>query len=57
MPYRIPGFYLICLRTYYTMPNAALPTDLIVNAENKYGNIAPSNNPAKISAFFNEISD
>lgn len=28
-----------------------------MNAENKYGNIAPRSNPAKISAFFNEILD
>jgi hypothetical protein len=38
------------------MPNAALPTDLIVKAENKYGNIAPKSNPAKMSARLREIA-
>lgn len=28
-----------------------------MKAENKYGNMAPRSNPAKISAFFNEIAD
>jgi len=44
----MPGSYLICLLTYSTIPNAAFPTDLIVKAENMYGIIAPSSNPAKI---------
>jgi len=45
----MPGCYLICLLTYSTIPKAALPTDLIVKAENIYGNIAPTSKPAKIS--------
>jgi hypothetical protein len=53
---RIPGSYLICLLTSSTIPKAALPTDLIVNAENTYGNIAPINNPANTSGLVNEIS-
>ena len=44
----MPGCALICLLTYYTIPKAALPTDLIVNAEKIYGSIAPRSRPAKI---------
>jgi hypothetical protein len=39
------------------MPNAALPTDLMVRAEKRYGNIAPSNNPANISGSVKEIRE
>lgn len=52
----MPGFYLICLRTSSTIPNAALPTDRIVKAENRYGNIAPRSKPAKISARLSEMA-
>ena len=47
---------MICLLTSATIPKAAFPTDLIVNAEKMYGNIAPSKSPAKIYGFFNEIA-
>lgn len=53
----MPGLCLICLLTSFTIPNAALPTDLIVNAENMYGNMAPINRPAQISGCANDIWD
>ncbi len=56
MPYNIPGSSRICRLTSSTIPKAALPTDLIVKAENTYGNIAPINNPAKTSGLVNDIS-
>ncbi len=34
---------------------AALPTDLIVNAEKTYGNMAPINKPANTSGLVSEI--
>lgn len=49
------GLCLICLLTYLTIPKAAFPTDLMVKAENKYGNIAPSSRPAKTYDCTSEI--
>lgn len=46
---------LICLLTYSTIPKAAFPTDRIVNAENRYGSIAPRRRPAKTSGWANDI--
>jgi hypothetical protein len=48
VPARMPGSLRICLLIYSTIPWAAFPTDLIVKAEKRYGNIAPIKSPAKI---------
>lgn len=52
----MPGSSLICLLTYSTIPKAAFPTDLMVIAENTYGNMAPMSKPANTSGFVSEIS-
>lgn len=52
----MPGSALICLLTSSTIPKAALPTDLMVKAENTYGNMAPINKPANTSGLVKEIS-
>ena len=56
VPAIIPGSARSCLLIYVTIPWAAFPTDLIVKAENRYGNIAPIKSPAKISGSVMEMS-
>ncbi len=56
VPWRMPGLALSCLLTSLTMPMAALPTDLMVKAEKRKGNIAPSSNPAKMAGSVIEMS-
>ncbi len=46
MPSIIPGISLNCLLTSSIIEKAALPTALIVMAENRNGNIPPMNKPA-----------
>src|SRR3990167_545926 len=45
LPSRSPGISLNCLLISLTILNAALPTDVIVNAPIKNGRIPPINNP------------
>merc|ERR1712241_982458 len=44
--FRSPGISLNCLRTSSIISAAALPTEIIVRAPNRYGNIAPIKQPA-----------
>jgi hypothetical protein len=40
-----------------TIPNAALPTLFIVNAENTYGNIAPNSKPVNTTGWVRVTGD